>query len=74
MYNNSMQNKREQTHRDCLRFLTVYVRWFKEKHGQRKVPLIETLSEWNISDRTENEYKDLEEEVQLGYMKISKEL
>ena len=41
---------------------------------RKKVPLTERFSEWNISDRTENEYKDLKEEVQLGYMKISKEL
>ena len=73
MYN-SMQKKREEIDIYCLRFLTAYVKWFKEKHRQKKVPLTERFSEWNISDRTENEYKDREEEVQLGYMKMSKEL
>ena len=34
----------------------------------------EAAAKWNISDRTKNKYKDLEEEVQLGYMEFSKEL
>ena len=57
MYN-SMQNKREEIDIYCLRFFTAYVKWFKEKHRQKKVPLTERFSEWNISDRTEKEYKD----------------
>ena len=69
-----MQSKREEIDVYFLRFLTVYVKWFKEKRGPKKVPLTERFSEWNISDRTKNKYKDLEEEVQLGYMEFSKEL
>ena len=40
-------------------FLTPYVKWFNEKHGQRKVPLTvsETFNEWNTSGRSENTYK-----------------
>ena len=74
MYNNSIQLRTVNS--ICLSppSYSAYVKWFKEKHRQKKVPLTERFSEWNISDRTENEYKDREEEVQLGYMKMSKEL